>query len=275
MNEEIEVKAKQMGWAPREEWRGDPERWVDAELFVKRGEEILPIVRANNKRYLEEVEILRSQLAAKDTEFSEFRQSVEDLKKVNAELAKERASTKKLDLAARLKEAREQEDLDTELAIQEELAALRAPDPIKETPPTPPTTPPTMPPEVKAEFDAWKGDNPWFEKDYIRAANMNIIGAKLRQEGNTLTGRPFLDMVAQEVNKLLGPVGGEPFDRVSSGRPSGGDSASGIRGKSYADLPPEARAACDKDIPRLVGSNKMFKTEADWKKYYVSKYFEE
>src|SRR5687768_16654653 len=46
----VEDKARRMGWRPRAEYGGDPTRWVDAETFVRRGDEILPFVQANNRK---------------------------------------------------------------------------------------------------------------------------------------------------------------------------------------------------------------------------------
>lgn len=47
---EIERKAREMGWVPQTEWRGAPEAWRPADEFVRRGEEVLPIVRSNLER---------------------------------------------------------------------------------------------------------------------------------------------------------------------------------------------------------------------------------
>jgi len=56
MSEETaETKAKAMGWSPKDEFRGDPDRWVDAETYVRRGEEFIPFLRANNKKLEEEL----------------------------------------------------------------------------------------------------------------------------------------------------------------------------------------------------------------------------
>lgn len=48
-SESAEAKALRMGWKPKEEFNGDTSKWVDAETFIKRGEEFLPFVQANNK----------------------------------------------------------------------------------------------------------------------------------------------------------------------------------------------------------------------------------
>jgi len=41
-----EERAAQQGWAPQDQWRGPPDKWVDAETFLKRGD--------NNPRVLRE-----------------------------------------------------------------------------------------------------------------------------------------------------------------------------------------------------------------------------
>jgi len=46
----IEERASHMGWKPQEEYKGDSENWTDAEAFVKKGEEELPILRANMRK---------------------------------------------------------------------------------------------------------------------------------------------------------------------------------------------------------------------------------
>ena len=38
--DEFEVKARQMGWVPKEDWRGDPDDWTPAKRFVQTGEMI-------------------------------------------------------------------------------------------------------------------------------------------------------------------------------------------------------------------------------------------
>lgn len=46
----LEAEAREMGWKPKEAWKGDPETWRPANEFVKRGKEILPIVNAELRK---------------------------------------------------------------------------------------------------------------------------------------------------------------------------------------------------------------------------------
>lgn len=49
-NRDWEAEAEAYGWVPKEQFKGDPEKWRPAEEFVRRGEEILPIVRKQNEK---------------------------------------------------------------------------------------------------------------------------------------------------------------------------------------------------------------------------------
>ena len=46
----VEQEARTLGWVPQEEFKGDPNRWVDADTFVERGHTVMPILRKNNER---------------------------------------------------------------------------------------------------------------------------------------------------------------------------------------------------------------------------------
>ena len=45
-----EAEAEAYGWVPKDQFKGDPDKWRPAEEFVRRGEEILPIVRKQNEK---------------------------------------------------------------------------------------------------------------------------------------------------------------------------------------------------------------------------------
>ena len=58
---EVQAQAEAMGWIPPTRFRGDPERFIDADAYIKRGEEILPIVKEQNKRLQAELAALRGE----------------------------------------------------------------------------------------------------------------------------------------------------------------------------------------------------------------------
>src|SRR5574340_886397 len=63
---EIQAKAEQIGWIPPSRFKGDPERFIDAEEYIERGETVLPIIKEQNKRLHSELDTLKAE-AAKTT----------------------------------------------------------------------------------------------------------------------------------------------------------------------------------------------------------------
>ena len=47
---QAEQKARNMGWVPKEDWKGNPDNWVGADEFVKRGETFVPFLQHQRKR---------------------------------------------------------------------------------------------------------------------------------------------------------------------------------------------------------------------------------
>lgn len=278
---EIETKAKAMGWAPKEQWRGDPEKFVDAETFVQRGEEILPILRANNKKLETELGSVRTQLNNQEKLLKASAESMEELKNFNSSMAKERAGQRKEELKAALKTAREAGDVDAEVEITQQLAETTEALKVANKPKTIATETATgeSPAANYMQTPEWKGwiqDNPWFGSDKVRTSLSMGVAEEIKGQANPPKGREFLDAVSTRVEEILGG-GGRQASKVDGGGSSGGNSGGGGGGggKRFSDLPADAKDACKKQGVKLIGPGRSFKTEGEWQKYYVSKYFEE
>ncbi len=281
---EVLKTAREMGWTPKEKFRGDPEKWVDAETYVERGEHVLPIVRADRDR-------LRRDLLTRDTEFGTLKQQVattnailKDLtvqfdSKLQSELAAQRRSLK-----ATLKEAVEDRDTDTELDVREQLEQLtvaerEAADRAKTNKDklTAPATPTDLDPQpqLSPDFMAWNKDNPWYggktPEDRKRTKAITRIAEDLREEGETSIGREFMDLCLEELEKTESSTQQRSTSKVEGGNPrSNGGSQTG----SYASLPAAAKAACEEFAQDLVGEGKVYKTLPEFQKYYAKTYFE-
>jgi hypothetical protein len=273
---EIRKQAEQLGWIPPERFKGDPARYVDADLYLERGETILPIVREHNKRLHGEVAALKAQnteiqqaLKVATTAIAE----IEERHTVSTQKAVERA---KEQVIAQLAAASEAGDHEAHALLTSKLVDLQA---TSVTPVKPVVTPAApaafVPPPDLAE---WNAENPWFGKDKRKTALALGIAQELREGGETSTGRAFFDKVSAEMEVTL-PSGRstEPApSKVEGGaNGSGGDTRASARGgKSYNDLPSEAKAACDADSERFVGAKKQYKTVAEWRARYAEIYFE-
>jgi hypothetical protein len=44
--------------------------------------------------------------------------------------------------------------------------------------------------------------------------------------------------------------------------------------RTFADLPPEAKEACDRQSKKLVGESRAFKDLASWRSYYTDLFYQ-
>jgi len=273
MSTDIEARALEMGWAPKEEFRGDPEKWIDAETYVRRGEELMPILKANNKRLSEELSQVKSELKKTNEMLTASSESIEALKEFNSELVRKEAKKQLETMKDALKEARQEGDVDKEVEISEQIrehsAALKE---AEKKPVEKKVEAPAQDPTQNPEWQAWVAENQWFGKDKRRTALALGVAEEIK-EAEKLTGRALLDRVSEEVEKTFG--GGAPkIDKVEGG--GGGRRAAGSgNGKSFADLPQEAKEICERQSNRLVGEGRAFKNMQEWRQHYTKQYFGE
>lgn len=287
-SQEVISRAKEMGWSPKEEWRGNPDQWIDADAFVERGETLMPILKANNRKLTSELHSTRAQLSEAQRIIQANTEAIEELKKFNTTSLRQQATAQKKELAKAIAEARREGNFEEELDLTERLNETTRV--LKETEEQPRGTKPKPNgqapsgsgepnPAEHPEFKAFVEENPWFNKDRRKTSLALAIAEELRSdpEWKSVVGKPFFDKVVKEVNETLG---GEPKPQsskveggVGNGTSSNGNGSS--RGKGYSSLPSDAKAACDKQAARLVGEGRAYKTIDDWRKAYAQKYFEE
>jgi len=274
MTEEVEVKAREMGWAPKEEFRGDPEKWIDAETFVKRGEELMPLLKANNKRLSDDLNAVRSELRETKDLLKASAESIEALKEFNSNIVRREAKEKQKELKEALVEAKREGDVEKEVEITEQLqehtAALKDAEKKAGNGEGKPKESSADDYTQNPDWKAWVKENEWFSRDKRKTALALGIADDLKSNPETanLTGKAFLDKVSEEVEKIFGgPRTG--LDKVEGG----GRGTSKGGGKSFADLPEEARQACERQAERLVGPGRAFKSTKEWRDHYAKQYF--
>lgn len=276
MSSEVEVAAREMGWRPKEEFRGDTEKWVDAETFVSRGENFIPILRKDRETLRAKTAELEGQVRETNRLLAASQEAIVELKKFHDESTAKQVEKAKRDLVRQLKEAREAGNTEQEVAIQDELAEIREAQKAPTTPasaPAAPAAPATSAPPNE-HFKAWESDNPWF-KDNPRKRGLALgIAQEIRDSPATkhLTGKAFFEKLDEELER---ETGSRSTSKVDGGRPTGGAGGSGNGSdRSYADLPAEAKAACDQQARRLVGPGRAFKDDAAWRSYYAKEFFQ-
>lgn len=270
-------EARELGWADKDEWRGDPATWVDATTFLERGRSVLPIVQQNNKRLMAEVGQLRSHVAASQEALRAATAAIEALEESRAADVAEQVEAARQELKSQLAEASREGDHEQVAELTMKMTELNKADKDaggkgdKRSKGDPAQGRPQLDPEVVS----WLDENKEFASDRRRVALANVIAVELREAGDTSVGKTFMNKVAEEVHKQLGissrAGGASKVD--SGGGGNGRTGASGEAGKTYADLPKEAKDACDRMASRVVGPNRAHKDVQSWQRSYVKQFF--
>lgn len=272
-SQDARMEAAQIGWVDLPDFKGNPDKWVDAETFLERGRTVMPILRKNNEKLQSELNALREKTVGLETALTSSQESMEALKKFYSEDVQRRVAEMKGELVGKIKQAREDGDVTAELEAGEELQELR--DTEREmkarSEEAPAAKTAKEPPALQPWFKAWQEKNPWYGTDEVRSSLAMGISRQLRKEGSELMNEAFLNEVASRVEKYLGGQQSRSADKVEGARNGSGGGA----GRSYSDLPADAKAACERQAANLVGENKAFKTVAEWRKHYTLLYYGE
>lgn len=204
---EVEEQALAQGWRPKEEYNGDPSKWVNADIYVARAP-------------------LFEHIESQKRELKKLR---EGLNVVNSHYKKiEEVSYKKAlaDLRADKKKALEDMDADAVIDIDERIdlvkeqqsQILRQPDPVASEASQP-----------HPEFAAWTARNSWYNQDQSMRAFADALGRDLAS-----THTP--SQVLVEVEKTIKQRFPEKFSNPNRDKPGAVEAPRG-KGTSTAAKP--------------------------------------
>lgn len=258
-----ESEAKEMGWVPLDQFKGDPDKWRPADEFVRRGEDILPIVRSQNAKLHNDIKELRetnermSRMFEKTlaTERANAEQRIEALR------AESRAAVKAGDDAKA-----DQIDQQIETLREETKEAPKA----KSFADVPDDYQPVADsPEHEALKTAFMAGNAWMIEE-PEMAQYAIQVSQLNASANPKIGfKANMKFVENAVRKKFPAYFGtkEPAANGHAAVDTGGNfpGAQPASDPLVAKLPREAVAQMKRDI-----AAKLYKTEKDWAKAYFS-----
>lgn len=274
-SEEQVNEAKSLGWAPKEEWRGAEDKWVDADEFLKRGLGIHHL-RDSNKKLENTLTQVSGRLSSMEQALRAANATIAALEESHQEDTKAQVEAARAELKEQLAEANREGRHEDVADLTDKLTQLNSAEDVategkggkkggKEDKGD-------EPPQIHPEVVQWFKDNSDFTADKRRVALANVVAAELRQAGDTTIGKAFMEKVAEEVEKTLGPVK-RGTSKAESGNGGTGRRTPGGGGKSYNDLPAEAKEACERQAKRLVGPNRAHKDIDSWRKSYTKQYF--
>lgn len=197
---DYEAEARQLGWHPQDEFRGNAADWVDARTFVSRGENQLPILRENNRKLSQRVRRADDEIAGLRATVDEVNTSLKTLRTMAEKSNEAGYQRAKAELEAQQRQAVTDGDLPRFEHIAGEIARVEAA--REEIAPKPESTPTpeNKGPKATPEFQAWLTENnDWVRADPILARAAVQAELDLRQGDDPLTEAQIWDGVTEAV----------------------------------------------------------------------------
>jgi hypothetical protein len=238
---DYDAEARENGWRPKEEFPGDPAKWVDAKTFMDRAEEVMPLLKAQNAKLKRKLEDMSKDIRRATAHF---------------EGAEKRAFEKaKAELEARVEAAIESGDLEAGRTALKEMNELK---PEADTPAK------ATKEEAQEALDDFREANPWYDKANLANATEIEINARLFYDRmcdkhikltDELAPAEFFakicDMTVEKYPAIKGkPARQKPASAVEG--TTGGRGGSG-RTKSWDNLPDAAKRTYQRFIDKGIG----------------------
>lgn len=257
---EVIQQAKEMGWVEPKDWKGaEPKNgFVTPQEYIRRGEKIMPIVRAENKKLKDEVASLR---AERETDRTEHRQTIARIERMSTLALDQQRTQIEEKYQARKEAAVEVGDkVAYQAAVKDEKEATKALDErLKEAEPEKKADgKPGLPKDITDTIDSWRADNKWFTDDPTdeMTAAATAIHMRLQKEKKGLTLKENLEEVTARIRKRFPEQFGAEEEitdddakpprgsRVEGGSRSGGGGSASL----WSKLPADAKTQADKFI---------------------------
>jgi hypothetical protein len=234
-----ETEARDLGWVPKNEFKGDPTKWRDPEEFVKWGEEFLPFVRADNKKLRAELDTIKKSHTEEIGRFSKVVDSVK--KRLEAEYADKVAKLEtERKAAVKAGDTAEFDRIDAKL------------DQLKKDGPVETDKPQTAEQTAEQVQRDWQAKNTWYDTDDELGAYAFGYSNKLAAKNPSMSLSENLRLTEEHVKaKYPDKFGQKKAAANGHAAVDGGGAfptAGGTREKSVDDLPSDARAAGERFV---------------------------
>ena len=247
-----EQAAMQSGWRPKDEWDGDPDEWVDAREFNRRGELLRKI--HNQNRQIKQLDGVVNTLANQQKKIfsAGYEKAKRELKSQLREATKEGDDATAEVIENRLEEL--------EAKAREDAVALAQADPKK--------------PEVAPEFVPWVQRNQWFVNHPEMRAYAETIGVQYAQTHPETSNSEVYAYITREVSKRFpekfGMAGKKTVKKPGSPVEGGDDlpARRGGNGVTRVSLTAEEKSVGRTLVQRGLYKN-MNEYAADLKKFGV------
>lgn len=285
---EIEARARNMGWRPLEEFRGDQSAWKDAAEFVRTAEANLPVMNERYKalegRYFKDTTDLRQELQGVHKKLGETQQVLTEFREFASRGEQRAYERAKRELLAKQETAVAHADTETYKETQRELAELeqsaRPVAPVqteqRQVQQPTPVQQPAAPAAPDPAVTQWIGNNTWFNTD------LELRAAAIAVDSGLMASQPALPAEARlaAVKERMQHIYPEKFENQRRNGPapvnepnSPANPRRNPKAKTFSDLPADAQGACDRIVRTMADAAKGKNVKAYTREDYVREYF--
>lgn len=175
-----EQLAREQGWRPKEEYNGDPAKWVSAETFLAKGE------------LIDRIESLGKKLKDSEKAIQMLTEHNQKLKEVEFKKAVEYLKNQK-------KQAYEAGDVDKIIEIDDRLAEVKQKQ--KEVSNTLESKQ-NIQPEIDPAFTRWVNENPWYSSDSEMKSDADAFGNAYAANNPDKSPEDVLKYVTTKIKKI-------------------------------------------------------------------------
>lgn len=177
----IEKQAFEMGWRPEDQYKGDPDKWVDASIFVARAPMFEELKRMNKALKTATTKLNAMEIHSARLREEGYKQAMNELKQLKQAALDDANSSAVIDIDERILELREKQHKERTESQQVDAD------------------------EANRYFYEFKRSNPWYDQDQDLKEEADAIGqtlfVKMSRSGDVDMESLFIE-VAKRVKKL-------------------------------------------------------------------------
>lgn len=258
----VEREAMEYGWAPEDQFKGPKEKWRPAEDYLGWAKTSGRLPKGEFENLKKEFPVIKQQNQQLQTQLGEIQETLKQFSEFSSK-AEERAYERaKAELKAKAEQAAANADPAAARAAMDELDALKPPAPKPEP------RQQQQAPAVDPEIQSWIQRTTWFNRDNslrayatekygeLERSKPGMSAAELLAETERLTKEKFPEKFGMAERERPASVATPSGQAVPSRRPGK---------KTYADLPADAKAACDRFVKTIPGyTQEKYVAQYDW-----------
>jgi hypothetical protein len=245
----VEAEAREMGWLPKEKFKGDPTLWRPADEYLKRGKELMPLMQAENRRLKKQIAEVEERSAKTIENLGRMNKLVVQRlrKQIEAEYEEKMAKAVELGDKRLYSEANKGKND----ALKEfDKAASEAEGDKGKAEAEGISEPGKMSVRDRDILDDWMDENPWMDDNATMRRYADRAFERIRRDNPRISWKDALAEVREKVEARYPDEfakGGKPT-ASSAPKVDGGGSRSpggGSNGRAWDKLPAEVKKIAD------------------------------